>query len=369
MGAFVVALSATGKSQTSPASTAQAGSARQSSEASKQNGPTLRPKNASAPPGTKENRPGKDASVEAYILAPANGSAPRIALLAFSYATVLTQVQAVFGANEDIGRGVSNLLISQLVRDGKYRVIERRRVDGLNEEQNFSNDDRADARTAAKLGQELGVDAVIVGDVTQFGRDDQNKAAGIGHWSGYGLGSMGTRKTKAVVEVTARILDVNTGEILASATGRGESARSSTNLLGGTSSTPAANSSDMASSNFAQTILGEATSSSIANLATQIDGDAGVIAHSPPQFEAVIADVSADTLVLNMGSRAGLHVGDTFPVFRVVRVVKDPVTGRAVRNQEERVGQVTITSTDGTSATGTFAGESRPKVGDVVRRQ
>ena len=83
--------------------------------------------------------------------------------------------------------------------------------------------------TAAKIGHVLGVDAVITGDITQFGRDDQNKNVGgmLGKWgSNYGLGNVGTSKSKAAVAITARIIDVNTGEILASVSGKGESTRS-----------------------------------------------------------------------------------------------------------------------------------------------
>ncbi len=94
-------------------------------------------------------------------------------------------------------------------------------MDKILKEQNFSNSDRADANTAAKIGRILGVDAIIVGDITQFGRDDQNKSLGgaLGHWDKYGLGSVGTKKAKAVVEITARIIDVNTAEILTSEQG------------------------------------------------------------------------------------------------------------------------------------------------------
>src|SRR5882672_589781 len=155
---------------------------------------------------------------------PALGQAPekrRVAVLEFQYGTVMTSVQSIFGGTQDIGRGISDLLIDKLVKDGTFRVIERREISKIIGEQNFSNSDRADPSSAAKIGRLLGVDTVIIGDITQFGRDDKNTGVGgaLGRFDKYGVGNVGVRKAKAVVAVTARMVDVNTGEILASETG------------------------------------------------------------------------------------------------------------------------------------------------------
>ncbi len=295
----------------------------------------------------------------------------RVAVMEFSYATVMNQVQAVFGTNQDVGRGISDLLVNQLVNDGNYRVIERQALDKILKEQNFSNSDRADATTAAKIGRVLGVDTIIVGDITQFGRDDQHKniGGGGGNWGHYGLGGVGMHKAKAVVEITARLVDVNTGEILASATGHGESSRSGTNLLGGGGSgwTNGGGNVDMGSSNFGATIIGEAVKGSVSNLATQLDQDSGKIPHETVQINGVVADATGNTITINVGTRSGLHVGDKLAVTRVTRVIKDPVTGKPLRTVEEPVGQVVITSADEGSSVGTFTGAGQPKVGDAVK--
>ena len=103
-----------------------------------------------------------------------------MAVLDFGYGTVMTSVQAIFGSNQDVGKGISDLLISELVNDGNYRVIERSALDKILKEQNFSNSDRANPATAAKIGGLLGVDTIIIGDVTQFGRDDKHYGGGGG---------------------------------------------------------------------------------------------------------------------------------------------------------------------------------------------
>ncbi|HEY7058155.1 MAG TPA: CsgG/HfaB family protein, partial [Vicinamibacterales bacterium] len=70
---------------------------------------------------------------------PASSRKPRIAVVDFDYATVYGGVAAIFGTNVDVGKGVSDLLVNYLVKDGSYSVIERAALDKIMAEQNFSN--------------------------------------------------------------------------------------------------------------------------------------------------------------------------------------------------------------------------------------
>jgi len=314
-------------------------------------------------------------STSAVLPAQPSPQRPRVAVLDFNYATVMTTSQAVFGTNVDIGKGISDMLIDRLVNDGTYRLVERNEIDKIINEQNFSNSNRADPGTAAKIGKILGVEEVIVGDITQFGRYDQSKNVGgmLGKWgSGYGLGGVGTHKAKAVVAVTARLVNTSTGEILASATGKGESERSGTNLLGGGAGAGGygAGSAGMNSSNFAQTIIGEATTQAVTQLAQGLIADSGKVpVAAPVPISALVADASTSDVIINVGSSAGLKVGDKLLVKRVVRVVKDPATGKPLRSIENTIGQLTITSVDSGSAVGTFSGPGKPQTGDKVASQ
>ena len=300
----------------------------------------------------------------------------RVAVMDFNYATVATSVQAIFGTNQDVGKGIVDLLIDRLVNDGTFRVIERQAMSKLLAEQNFSNSNRADPASAAKIGKLLGVDTIIVGDITQFGRDDKNTSAGgiggaLGH---YGLGGVGVHKAKAVVAVTARMVDVNTGEILASVTGTGESSRSGTDLAGGGASgwSGGGGHLDMGSANFGETIIGEAVKGSVAQLATGLETNAPKIpaatAPAPVPVSGLVADATGNDIVINVGSSSGVKVGDKLAITRVSRVIKDPTTGKPLRSIETPVGQLTITSVDAGSAVGTFSGTGGPvKVGDTVK--
>ena len=309
-------------------------------------------------------------------VAPAQDAAPaaakeRVAVMNFDYGTVRGYVSSIFGSDQDVGKGISDLLVQKLVQDGKYSVIERNALDKILAEQNFSNSDRADAATAAKIGKVLGVDAIIIGSITQFGRDDQHTNVGGGGYGlgKFGLGGVGTSKAKAVVGISARMVNTSTGEILAAVTGTGESTRSSTSLLGagGGWSGGGGGSLDMGSSNFANTILGEAVHKAVDDTGTQLDGSVDKVPTVKLEVNGLVADVSGNTLIVNVGKKAGVKVGDKLTISRQVRVVKDPATGKVIKSVEDKVGEITVTEADNDSATGTFSGSGPAKVGDVVK--
>ncbi len=195
----------------------------------------------------------------------------RVAVMDFDYATVRSVVAAEFGTDQDIGKGICDLIVEKLVQGGKYSVIERKALDKILAEQNFSNSDRADATTAAKIGRILGVDAIVIGSITQFGRDDKNTGVGGGALSRvsgrFGVGGVKRSEGKAVVGISARMVNIDTAEILATAKGVGESARKGTSLLGaGGGDVVGGGAVDMTSKNFGSTIIGEAVDAAVTQL-------------------------------------------------------------------------------------------------------
>jgi len=309
----------------------------------------------------------------ATATAPAAAAGPkkRVAVMNFDYGTVRTTVAQIFGSDQDVGKGISDLLVQKLVQDGKYSVIERNALDKILSEQNFSNSDRADSATAAKIGKILGVDCIIIGSITQFGRDDQHTNVGGGGYGlgRFGIGGVGTSKAKAVVGVSARMINTSTGEILVAVTGTGESTRSSTALLGGGGgwSGGGGGGLDMGSSNFSNTILGEAVHKAVDDTGAQLDASVDKIPTVKMEISGLVADVSGNTLIINVGKKSGIHVGDKLVVTRQVRTVKDPATGKVIKSVEDKVGEATVTEADNDSATVTYSGSGPAKVGDVVK--
>lgn len=299
------------------------------------------------------------------------GRRKRVAIFDFDYATVKTGTDALFGTSVDVGKGISDLLVKNLVTDGTYSVIERKQLDKILGEQNFSNSDRANPASAAKIGKILGVDAIIVGSITEFGNETKNRniGGGGGGFGGFGIGGIGHKETKANVVLDARIVDIDSAEILVVAEGKGESKRSSTSLLGGGGNWHGwgGGAADFGSSDFQQTIIGEATKAAVDQMT------AGVIAGSPKlqarvvKVEGLVAAVDGDQIVLNVGAKTGIKVGDHMSVERVTSTIKDPATGAVLRKMTTKLGELEVTDVDDVSAVCKSVNGSGFKVGDVAR--
>jgi len=297
----------------------------------------------------------------------------RVAVMNFDYGTVRTNVNTLFGSDQDVGKGIADMMVDRLVADGGYSVIERKELDKVLGEQNFANSDRADASSAAKIGRVLGVDAIIIGSITQFGNDDKKTDISGGsvtrRLGGIGIGGLSRSKASAVCTITARMIDTSTAEILASVQGHGEESKNGTGILGtgGTYGGAAAGALDMRSKNFRETILGAAVNKAVNDAADGLNQKAGSMPTNVVVIEGLVADASPDgTLVLNVGSAAGVKVGAQLLVKRVGKEIRDPANGKVIRRLEDSIGTVTITEVDAQSSVGKFSGPGQPQVGDTV---
>ena len=127
------------------------------------------------------------------VAAPARAQStrPTVAILDLDYGAI----QHWWEGNWDIGKGVADLIVDGLVEDGSFRIIERKRLDAILAEQNFSNSDRADpsAASVAKIGKALGVKYLIVGSITKFGTEKKGMSVGGGGFGRIG-GAIGARR-------------------------------------------------------------------------------------------------------------------------------------------------------------------------------
>ena len=313
------------------------------------------------------------ATLAVVALQPAFAQKRRVAIMNFEYGTVSSAVAQIFGTNVDIGKGISDILVDRLVNGSTFTVFERKALDKLMSEQNISNSDRFDPATAARIGKLVGVEAIIIGSITQFGRDD--KKTGLGGLGGavggkYGLGGVGRTNSKAVVQISARLISVDTGEILAATQGKGESSRSGMDLGGAGGAAGGkygGGGVDMKSSNFGQTIIGEAVNNAVTELAKGLEMNSARIPAKALVIDALVADVTGSTIIINKGSAAGVKVGDQLTVRRAGKAITDPATGKLLKRQETMLGTLQITEVDDVSATGTYRGSGPAKVGDTVK--
>jgi curli biogenesis system outer membrane secretion channel CsgG len=125
-----------------------------------------------------------------------------VAVMDFDYGTVNH-----WWGQYDIGKGMADQVVDELVNNGTFRVIERKKLDTVLAEQDFAASDRADPSAAklAKIGKVLGVKYIISGSITKFGGEEKNYgAAGLG---GGKIGGLGLKKAKTYVTLTARMID------------------------------------------------------------------------------------------------------------------------------------------------------------------
>jgi curli biogenesis system outer membrane secretion channel CsgG len=300
----------------------------------------------------------------------AHGQAkPRIAVMDFDYATVRTASQAIFGTEVDIGKGITDLLVEQLVNGGTFSVIERKALETIMNEQDISNSNRFDSSSAASIGRLLGVDAIVTGSITQFGNDDSH-GSGAGAIANQALGGLFgvKRKTgRAVVGITTRIVNVDTGEVLTVVTGRGESRRTSTSIDGlfANSSGGSAGAVDMGSSNFRETIIGEAITSAVDSVASQLHERSGSVTARAVKIAGRVIDVEGNELTLDVGRRTGVKVGDILKVERITREITDDY-GMVIRRVGTQIGDVVITEVGEQYSVGGYNGSSPAEAGDRV---
>ena len=97
-------------------------------------------------------------------MAARQSSRPSVALLDFDFSSV----EHWWSGNQDIGKGIADLIVDELVDDGSFRVFERKKLDAILGEQNFNASDRVDpSAKAAKIGKAVGVKYLIAGSITE----------------------------------------------------------------------------------------------------------------------------------------------------------------------------------------------------------
>ncbi len=263
----------------------------------------------------------------------------------------------------NVGKAVADLLIARLVQDGAVIVVERQAIDKLLAEQNFSNTDRTDPLTAAKLGRILGVDAIILGSITHY--DYEDKITG-GGGSRFGLGGGSTKMKhdiKAFVQINARLISPDTAEVLAVSQGAGEITRKGvkvdmrdTNglmMMGSGSGTPEMN---------------EAMDHAIVQLAGELEERAPKLPPRVPVIDGLIADADeSGRLILNVGFRNGVKQGDHLQVWRAGKEVKDPASGKTLLRDDILLGEAVVTTVNEISSIAIYHGTDPVKIGDIVK--
>lgn len=176
---------------------------------------------------------------------------PRVAILDFPAATNAWHwgncAGSGWGNNEQRMSNVLRDLFTTEIMDranGKLRVIERERLKDIRGELDFQQSGEVDGATAQKLGKLLGVRYMVSGKITRFACKKSGMSSGwgvgalVGKATGSGLagavaGSVNTSKVKFTGRLDVRLIDVESGEILATFKEENETGDTSVKIAGG----------------------------------------------------------------------------------------------------------------------------------------
>jgi curli biogenesis system outer membrane secretion channel CsgG len=124
-----------------------------------------------------------------------------------------------------------DIFVTELVKSGRYRVLERERLQAILQEQNLSLAGDIDPATALQVGRLAGVKYFLTGALTEYGATEAGgHAYGVGNLPGLSAG-----RRRFVAAFNARLIDAETGDIVWADEGRGEesSFRGSIGGIGG----------------------------------------------------------------------------------------------------------------------------------------
>jgi curli biogenesis system outer membrane secretion channel CsgG len=229
--------------------------------------------------------------------------------------------RANFSGQWNLGSGMADLLVSELMDSGCVTVLERQHIgDVINEivrqgQSLFRREGRVE-RGRLKNAQYL-----IRGVVTDFTVTSEGRGwFGVPHFRLWGSGA------RARVAINIKVSDVESGEILSSvksdasvgAGGMGGDYADSKMAFGGDA--------------FFRTPLGRATEKAMTRAVRRIIVDLPLETWKPR-----VAEAGLDMVVINGGENVGVKNGDLFLVREHGREITDPVTGNVLETVPGRV--------------------------------
>jgi curli biogenesis system outer membrane secretion channel CsgG len=126
---------------------------------------------------------------------------------------------------------------------GKIRLMERAIMEQILKEQNFGRSEVADSASAVAAGKLLGVKYMVTGKITRFGTKKGGFSTGWGVAAGVAAitgkrsagavaGSVDVKKVSFTGRLDLRVIDVETGEIVATANEEGTTANTTVKVAG-----------------------------------------------------------------------------------------------------------------------------------------
>ncbi|MBI4351252.1 MAG: hypothetical protein HY550_07425 [Elusimicrobia bacterium] len=215
-----------------------------------------------------------------------------------------------------LGGAASDILVTELVKSGKFIVVERDRMNKIMEEQKLQSQGLIDSQTAVQIGQVMGLEAIVVGSVSQFGVKKEG--------SDYLITQ--SKQQVAEVAVDLRLIDVQSGQVILADSGKGRAKSKKASFLGmGTKG------------GYDETLEGEALRAALVqfveNAASQLNKKA---------WSCMVADASGSELYLNAGQDSGVETGMKLDCYRQGAEIRDPRSNQVIGHREEYLGRAEV---------------------------
>jgi curli biogenesis system outer membrane secretion channel CsgG len=236
----------------------------------------------------------------------------KIAIGRFSNETRYGRTFQLDAANDPLGKQASDMLGSRLAASGRFLVFERPDLGRVQAEQALSGQ--------AAL---TGVDTLILGSVTEFGRGVTGTSAFLS----------ATKKQTAKAKVEIRLVDARTGQVYFSASGSGEASTESGEVAG------FGNRADY-DGTLNDRAIGAAVSDVLNALVTRLEQQ---------PWRADILKAEGRQVYIAGGSRQGVKPGDMLAVMQQGDTVRGAQSGLAVTLPATKLGRIRVQSVFGDS--------------------
>ena len=184
------------------------------------------------------------------------------------------------GASRDLGEIVLDKMITALVNQERFKVMERSQLDKILAEQSLGASGVLDAETAAEIGKGIGVDGIIIGSVAAT--------------------------ASGAISVDARVIDTESAAII------------------------------VAQDIYSKNSDAPSVKNSIENLAMKITEEL-------PLVEGYIIQSDGSKLVLDNGRNKGLKKGMKCIVYKEGGEIKHPITGEILGKETVILAEILIT--------------------------
>jgi hypothetical protein len=256
---------------------------------------------------------------------------------------------------------LTDSLTSKMAGRAGITLVDRASIDQIIKEQNFQNSDRSSPDTAAKIGKLLGVGQIVLVQVIDASYTQHNETSG----------SMTQTIGTVVLRADARLINVETAEILAEPTSSfqdsvqvSETSKSQGFQFGAMRVPPKTTTKGGDPAVIQHDEWAKAEDSVSGELAGKLRGTLSN-APGPAASSALVAGIANGSVYINQGSTAGVKAGDRYQVTREVSVgLTDPSTGKPIV-QKQKICVLTIANVDDTNSSGSCDG-GLPQAKDVA---